>query len=66
MVANENQKFAQELDAAAPLKTYLVSDDPAVLSLVEKYLEKIKKFLSFIFHLVLLNKKIMNFKITYL
>ena len=43
MFVNEIQKFAQELDAAAPLKTYLFSDDPAVLALVEKYLEKIKE-----------------------
>lgn len=42
-VTGENQKFAQELDAAAPLKTYLFSEDPAVLALVEKYLEKIKE-----------------------
>jgi len=42
-VTRENQKFAQELDTAAPLKTYLISDNPAVLALVEKYLEKIKE-----------------------
>ena len=42
-VTGENQKFAQELDAAAPLKTYLFSENPAVLALVEKYLEKIKE-----------------------
>ena len=42
MVASEIQKFAQELDAAAPLKTFLYSKEPAVLALVEKYLDKIK------------------------
>jgi len=42
-ITYENQKFAQELDAAAPLKTYLFSGDPAVLALVEKYLEKINE-----------------------
>lgn len=40
MVANEIQKSAQELDAAAPLKTFLFSEEPAVLALVENYLEK--------------------------
>ena len=42
-VTGENQKFAQELDTAAPLKTFLFSEEPAVLALVEKYLEKIKE-----------------------
>ena len=43
MVASEIQKFAQELDAAAPLKTHLFSEEPAILALVEKYLEEIKE-----------------------
>ena len=43
-VTSENQKFAKELDTAVPLKTYLFSEEPAVLALVEKYLEKIKEF----------------------
>ena len=44
MSAIENKKLAQRLDAAAALKTYLFSENPAVLALVEKYLEKIKEF----------------------
>ena len=43
MSAIENKKLAQRLDAAAALKTYLFSENPAVLALVEKYLEKIKE-----------------------
>ena len=43
MIAIENKKLAQRLDAAAALKTYLFSENPAVLALVEKYLEKIKE-----------------------
>ena len=36
MATSEKQKLAQELDKATKLKTYLVSDDPAVEALVEK------------------------------
>lgn len=43
MPTTENQKLAQELDKATRLKTYLVSDDPAVEALVEKYLAVIKE-----------------------
>ena len=43
MTTSENQKLAQELDKATQLKTYLVSDDPAVEALVEKYLALIKE-----------------------
>ena len=43
MTTSENQKLAQELDKATKLKTYLVSDDPAVEALVEKYLAIIKE-----------------------
>jgi len=43
MPTTENQKLAQELDKATKLKTYLVSDDPAVEALVEKYLAVIKE-----------------------
>ena len=42
MTTSENQKLAQELDKATQLKTYLVSDDPAVEALVEKYLAILK------------------------
>tara|TARA_R110002050_G_C8951997_1_gene513464 strand:- start:2929 stop:4443 length:1515 start_codon:yes stop_codon:yes gene_type:complete len=43
MSTTENQKLAQELDKATKLKTYLVSDHPAVEALVEKYLAVIKE-----------------------
>ena len=43
MPTTENQKLAQELDKATKLKTYLVSDDPAIEALVEKYLAIIKE-----------------------
>ena len=43
MATSEKQKLAQELDKATKLKTYLVSDDPAVEALVEKYLAIIKE-----------------------
>jgi hypothetical protein len=43
MPTTENQKLAQELEKATKLKTYLVSDDPAVEALVEKYLAVIKE-----------------------
>ena len=43
MPTTENQKLAQELEKATPLKTYLESDDPAVEALVEKYLAVIKE-----------------------
>ena len=43
MATNEKQKIAQELDKATKLKTYLVSDDPAIEALVEKYLAIIKE-----------------------
>ena len=43
MTISENQKLAQELDKATLLKPYLVSDDPAVEALVEKYLAIIKE-----------------------
>ena len=43
MPTTENQKLAQDLEKATPLKTYLESDDPAVEALVEKYLAVIKE-----------------------
>ena len=43
MATTEKQKLAQELDKATQLKTYLVSDNPAVEVLVEKYLAIIKE-----------------------
>ena len=43
MTTSEKQKIAQELDKATKLKTYLVSDDPAIEALVEKYLAIIKE-----------------------
>ena len=43
MPTTENQKLAQELEKATPLKTYLESDDPAVEALVDKYLAVIKE-----------------------
>ena len=42
MTTSENQKLAQELAKATKLKTYLVSDDPAVEALLEKYLAILK------------------------
>ena len=43
MATTEKQKLAQELNKATQLKTYLVSDNPAVEALVEKYLAVIKE-----------------------